>query len=347
MVLNYGRALHYFPTNIFSLNDAEFKAQLQAPHAYGQYFSKQNTCPTFTSYTTVTVAQPSGGGRRGGLGFGGFGGGFSGFGQHGNLGGSALAAMATSSTHVSAADFSVSNRGGNLNLGGSMTLSSMLGSTTMEFGTSHGAQGSSTTLHSIFTPPSMHQAAAMIGNLGVDPVQLPPQMNPLLMLHGFNAQGIQLLSQPRSTHATMAAELAIAIGKAAYFGSRVEAVIKVGQLAKETLEEGKQKLQDEQKKSGATSATGGPDDEDPEGDGKWQREPQSLQDEMALQEAKNGNIEDHEKIFDTLNDPKFKDMEKWQVKVKSANGKDSVVHYVRDPKTGARMDFKFKKSSID
>lgn len=30
-----------------------------------------------------------------------------------------------------------------------------------------------------------------------------------------------------------------------------------------------------------------------------------------------------------------------ELKIKSANGNDSVVHYVRDPKTGKLMDFKF------
>jgi hypothetical protein len=34
------------------------------------------------------------------------------------------------------------------------------------------------------------------------------------------------------------------------------------------------------------------------------------------------------KIIDNLGDPKFKGMEKWEYKVKSANGQDSVVHYV-------------------
>jgi filamentous hemagglutinin len=38
---------------------------------------------------------------------------------------------------------------------------------------------------------------------------------------------------------------------------------------------------------------------------------------------------------------------KWEYKVKSAAGKDSVVHYVRDPQTGETMDFKFKKHSTD
>jgi filamentous hemagglutinin len=40
-------------------------------------------------------------------------------------------------------------------------------------------------------------------------------------------------------------------------------------------------------------------------------------------------------------------MEKWQYKIKSEGGRDSVVHYVRDPKTGKLMDFKFTKHSVD
>jgi len=44
---------------------------------------------------------------------------------------------------------------------------------------------------------------------------------------------------------------------------------------------------------------------------------------------------------------KFKGMEKFELKVKSANGQDSVVHYVRDPKTGELMDFKFKIHSVE
>ncbi|MEB0207261.1 hypothetical protein [Pseudomonas sp. CCC3.1] len=36
-----------------------------------------------------------------------------------------------------------------------------------------------------------------------------------------------------------------------------------------------------------------------------------------------------------------------ELKIKSKNGRDSVVHYVKDPKTGKLMDFKFKKHSND
>ena len=39
-------------------------------------------------------------------------------------------------------------------------------------------------------------------------------------------------------------------------------------------------------------------------------------------------------IMKNLTDPNFKGMDKVELKVKSANGNDSVVHYVRDPNTG-------------
>ena len=76
----------------------------------------------------------------------------------------------------------------------------------------------------------------------------------------------------------------------------------------------------------------------------WIREPLSIQDQMVLAAAKRG---EGRRIMGELGDPKFKDMEKMQLKVKSLTGKDTVVHYVRDPKTGELMDFKFKKRSTD
>jgi hypothetical protein len=65
---------------------------------------------------------------------------------------------------------------------------------------------------------------------------------------------------------------------------------------------------------------------------------------MALDAAKQG---EGKVIIKNLGDPRYKGMEKIEYKVKSANGRDSVVHYVRDPKTGKLMDFKFKKHSGD
>lgn len=77
---------------------------------------------------------------------------------------------------------------------------------------------------------------------------------------------------------------------------------------------------------------------------KWVRNPSSIQDQMTLEAAQSGA---GKKIINNLDDPAFKGMEKWEYKVKSSQGRDSVAHYVRDPKTGDLMDFKFKKQSTD
>lgn len=53
------------------------------------------------------------------------------------------------------------------------------------------------------------------------------------------------------------------------------------------------------------------------------------------------------KIIDSLSDPAFKWMEKWDYKLKPTEGRNSVVHYIRDPATGVLADFKFKKRSTD
>ena len=82
----------------------------------------------------------------------------------------------------------------------------------------------------------------------------------------------------------------------------------------------------------------------PSGPDKFSREPKSIQDKMALEAAKEGQ---GVVIIRSLNDARYKGMEKIEFKVKSTNGKDSVVHYVRDPKTQELMDFKFKKHSTD
>jgi len=51
--------------------------------------------------------------------------------------------------------------------------------------------------------------------------------------------------------------------------------------------------------------------------------------------------------MENLSDPMFKGMEKYEFKVKSQQGRDSVIHYVRNPETGEILDFKFKKRTID
>jgi RHS repeat-associated protein len=69
------------------------------------------------------------------------------------------------------------------------------------------------------------------------------------------------------------------------------------------------------------------------------RTARNLMDQMVLDAAKQGK---GRKIIDSLGDPKFKGMEKWSYNEKSAAGVRCEVHYVRDPKTGDLMDFKFK-----
>jgi RHS repeat-associated protein len=71
---------------------------------------------------------------------------------------------------------------------------------------------------------------------------------------------------------------------------------------------------------------------------KWSRIPQSLMDELVLGAAQRGA---GVRIIENLGDAKFKGMEKWSYSVESAAGIRSEVHYVRDPKTGHLMDFKF------
>ena len=61
-------------------------------------------------------------------------------------------------------------------------------------------------------------------------------------------------------------------------------------------------------------------------------------DQMVLNAAKEGK---GRRILENLGDPKYKGMEKWQYSEISESGSRSTVHYVRDPKTGQLMDFKF------
>lgn len=76
----------------------------------------------------------------------------------------------------------------------------------------------------------------------------------------------------------------------------------------------------------------------------WSRSPKTIQDQMTLAAAKKG---EGRRIMENLGDSRYKGMEKWEYKVKSNDKRDTVVHYVRDPKSGKLMDFKFKKHSAD
>ena len=71
----------------------------------------------------------------------------------------------------------------------------------------------------------------------------------------------------------------------------------------------------------------------------FRRTPNTLEEKLALDEAKGGA---GRKIMDGLNDPNFKGMEKWSHYRRNPDGTSTEIHYVRDPKTGKLMDFKFK-----
>ncbi len=63
---------------------------------------------------------------------------------------------------------------------------------------------------------------------------------------------------------------------------------------------------------------------------------------MALDLAKQGK---GKLEISNLGDYRYKGWEKWHFTLESKYGVKSTVHYVRDPKTGRLMDFKFKKFS--
>ncbi len=81
---------------------------------------------------------------------------------------------------------------------------------------------------------------------------------------------------------------------------------------------------------------------------KWSREPKSIQDQNALEAAKRGEGK-HEVIISSekMKDPRWQGWDKYEVKVKSEAGKDSVVHYMKNRQTGEKADFKFKKHSTN
>ncbi len=78
---------------------------------------------------------------------------------------------------------------------------------------------------------------------------------------------------------------------------------------------------------------------------KIEREPQTLQDQMAMDSAKKGEGQ-VKMTTDQLKDPKLKGThEKMEVRVDSKEGKTTKIHYNREIKTGEGSDYKVKQSS--
>ena len=77
---------------------------------------------------------------------------------------------------------------------------------------------------------------------------------------------------------------------------------------------------------------------------RFSREPKTIQDRLALDEAKTGAGSPVRKM-PPLSDPRYLGWIKMQHIVTSVEGAQTVIHYARDPKTGKLADFKFKKHS--
>ena len=91
--------------------------------------------------------------------------------------------------------------------------------------------------------------------------------------------------------------------------------------------------------SGTTPTQASEGETDATGEDLARRKPQNLSEKLALDEAQRGA---GKKIIDNLRDPRFNGMEKWQHVHHNPDGTKTVIHYVRNPETGQRLDFKFK-----
>ena len=74
---------------------------------------------------------------------------------------------------------------------------------------------------------------------------------------------------------------------------------------------------------------------------RFKRIPNNLPEELTLDEATHGagNRIMENKV---LGDPRYSGMEKWQHVHVNPDGTKIVIHFVVDPRTGVRTDFKFK-----
>ena len=91
--------------------------------------------------------------------------------------------------------------------------------------------------------------------------------------------------------------------------------------------------------SGTTPTQASEGETDATGEDLARRKPQNLSEKLALDEAQRGA---GKKIIDNLRDRRFNGMEKWQHVHHNPDGTKTVIHYVRNPETGQRLDFKFK-----
>ena len=280
--LEYGRTLNYTLSYITILNDEERDILLKGPHAYGAYNTLTNRMPTFTTY----VLQPPpverssyGGGYGGGYGsgFGSFGGGFisnnTGWGVGPKFAPNMVRSqpLTMSSMSYQGSEFSLSNRGGTTNIGGSISFSSMgnnmnFGSNTIGFDYSRGDSGGSLGLTSKFTPPSLVESVQM-GTLGIDPTK----SNSALNLHTLSSAAILQMTAPKQLNMVgniiKVVDIADKLRKVYQAGKLLESsttsgTLLTGNLLNETGEKDKETCQEESKSNTLTGGPNDPDDDD-------------------------------------------------------------------------------------
>jgi len=314
--LDYGRFLSYSLGWVGVLNDEERNTLVKGPHTYGAYNSITNRMPTFKIIHIEAPRYEPSYSRGYGGGFGSFGGSSFGSGFSSNNTGWGVGPkfapmmvrsqpLSMSSMTYQGAEFSLSNRGGTTNVGGSINFSSMgnnmnFGNTTLGFGYSRGDGVGSMKLTSTYTPPSLMEQVRM-GTLGIEPTK----NNSVLDLHMLSSAAILQMTTPKQLNMDkmVIGGLIIQGGKetikkapqiidklnklfqAVKLGesSTTSGTLRTGNMLNETGEKDKEKCQEESK---SNTLTGGPNGEDPddEKNKKGEKKPTSINQMQQLVE---------------------------------------------------------------
>jgi hypothetical protein len=279
--LDYGRFLSYSLDWVGVLNDEERNTLVKGPHAYGAYNSLVNRMPTFkVIYIEAPRYEPSYSRGYGG-GFGSFGGSSFGSGFISNNTGWGVGPkfaptmvrsqpLTMSSMSYQGSEFSLSNRGGTTNIGGSISFSSMgnnmnFGNTRIGFDYSRGDGGGSLGLTSKFTPPSLMESVQM-GTLGIDSTK----NNSALNLHMLSSAAILQMTAPKQLNMVggmiKVVDIADKLRKVYQAGKLLESsttsgTLLTGNLLNETGENDKEAQKEESK---SNTLTGGPKGEGPD-----------------------------------------------------------------------------------
>ncbi len=189
--LSYGRLRKHSVWNLTFLNDEERKVLTQGPEVYGNYF---RLIPRMPSFYTPVIQAPV----------------YQSTGRRNNSGSSGGSNFVSSQSYRQSLqqpmsqhgqslnqlsyqgfDFSISNRGGNINTGLSIKFSDIGtgASNILGFNHSHGSNGNHLNVSSTYIQPSITQSLQQWSN--------PSQQNLALTLHRFSSALIQQITEPK------------------------------------------------------------------------------------------------------------------------------------------------------